>query len=286
MKNKLPRKLIIFSFFCSLAFLLAGLFPWQSVLAAYQIQFALPGAPAGTSFSDPAQYIRYFFIFGLSLLAFLAVVTIATGGVMYITAGSLTNVERAKDMLKGAIFGLVLLLGSYLILYTLDPRVINLTAPVLDRYDIPSPHAGLEFSTSQIKSSGLAKGDYADLINKYAQKYNLDPNLVKAIIQAESSGDPNALSSVGACGLMQLMPAHNVSNCQDPEANIAAGTKFLSALSRRYNGDQSKMLAAYNWGPGNLERKCGSDPIGCSKLPSETKTYLGRVSRYQSEFAS
>ncbi|MDD2730857.1 MAG: transglycosylase SLT domain-containing protein [Candidatus Portnoybacteria bacterium] len=286
-KPKIPRKSVSVYFLCALALLAIGLFFWQNALAAYQIQFELPGAAAGTEFSEPASYIRYFFIFGLSLLAFLAVTTIAAGGVIYITAGSLTKVDQAKDLIKGAIFGLILLMGSYLILYTLGgQQLTNLTAPALDRYNIDAPDAGLEYTASQIKSSSLIKGPYADLINKYAGKYNLDPNFVKAVIQAESGGNPSAKSSAGACGLMQLMPVHNLSNCLNPEENIAAGTKFLAALSRRYNSDQSKMLAAYNWGPGNLERKCGGDPTGCSRLPSETKIYLSRVSRYYNEFSS
>ncbi len=280
----MPRINYKFFKFCIILFFF-GLFFRQDVFAAYQIQIPLPDAAAGTSFSDPAAYIRHFFIFGLSLLAFLTVAVITTGGIMYITAGSLTSVDRAKEMIKSAVFGLFLLLGSYLLVFTLDPAVTNLSAVYLNRYNL-APHEGKDFSDEAIQKSSLAKGAYAEYINKYTQKYNLDPNLVKAIIQAESGGDPNAQSQAGACGLMQLMPVHKVSNCNDPEENIAAGTKFLSYLSERYKGDQNKILAAYNWGPGNLEKKCGGDPSGCSKLPKETETYIKKVTRYKSNFSS
>ncbi len=122
---------------------------------AYQIQIPLPDAAAGTSFSDPAAYIRHFFIFGLSLLAFLTVAVITTGGIMYITAGSLTSVDRAKEMIKSAVFGLFLLLGSYLLVFTLDPAVTNLSAATLQKFKIERIADAYDLPNEAIKNKNL-----------------------------------------------------------------------------------------------------------------------------------
>jgi soluble lytic murein transglycosylase-like protein len=81
---------------------------------------------------------------------------------------------------------------------------------------------------------------------------------------------------------MQLMPGTardlGVSNPFDPEQNVMGGTRYLKQLLNKYDGDLDKTLAAYNWGMGNVDRK------GIATLPDETRTYLSRVKRYQSEF--
>lgn len=134
-------------------------------------------------------------------------------------------------------------------------------------------------SESTLTASGEpVSGDFSSLINQAAQKYNVDPGLVQAVIKAESNFNPNAVSSAGAQGLMQLMPSTaswlGVSNSLDPAQNIEGGTRFLSQLLDRYNGNVRLAVAAYNAGPGAVDKYNGIPPY------QETQTYVNRVLGY------
>jgi soluble lytic murein transglycosylase-like protein len=124
-------------------------------------------------------------------------------------------------------------------------------------------------------STASAPGDYETLIQKYAAQNNLEPSLVKAVIQTESGGNPRSVSGAGAMGLMQLMPANvkeaGISDPFDPEQNIAAGTKQLAGLLSQYHGDLDLALAGYNAGPGNVRKYGGVPPF------TETQNYIHRV---------
>lgn len=118
-------------------------------------------------------------------------------------------------------------------------------------------------------------GQYDSLIETYAGKYGVDPSLVRAVIQTESGGNPRAVSSAGALGLMQLMPGNvkesGITDPFDPEQNIAAGTQQLSGLMKQYNGDLDLALAGYNAGPGNVRKYGGVPPF------RETQDYIKKV---------
>lgn len=122
-----------------------------------------------------------------------------------------------------------------------------------------------------------------DVIAHASRKYDVEPELIRAVIRAESDFDVYSTSHKGAMGLMQLMPKTardlGVKNPYDPVENIMGGTRYLKGLLERYDGDVSIALAAYNWGPGNLERNQG-------RLPRETRTYISRVNRYYREAKS
>jgi soluble lytic murein transglycosylase-like protein len=117
--------------------------------------------------------------------------------------------------------------------------------------------------------------NYDSIIKDSAAKYGVDANLISAVIETESSGNPKAVSRAGAMGLMQLMPSNvteaGVSDPFDPMQNIDAGTKQLSGLLNRYNGDLNMALAAYNAGPGAVQRYGGVPPY------PETQNYIRKI---------
>ncbi len=122
----------------------------------------------------------------------------------------------------------------------------------------------------QRKQTRIAQ--YDDIITESADKYGVEPELVKAIAHVESAGNSNAISSAGAQGLMQLMPDTakdmGVTDSFDPRQNIMGGTKYIATLINRYGGDIAKALWAYNAGPGNVDK---------GRKPKETRKYINDV---------
>lgn len=118
-------------------------------------------------------------------------------------------------------------------------------------------------------------GDYHGIAEEKAKKHNIDPKLVKAVINAESKWNPKAVSSKGALGIMQLMPKTasdmGVGNPFSPEENIEGGVKYLKYLLDKFNGNLTFALAAYNAGPTKVERV-----MGVPSIP-ETVNYVRRV---------
>lgn len=133
---------------------------------------------------------------------------------------------------------------------------------------------------------------YDDLIQEASRKYGIDELLIKAVIQVESSYNPNTVSSAGAKGLMQLMDGTarglGVSNSFDPAQNIDGGTRYLSYQLKRFQGQEKLALAAYNGGPNRLERlgiHTEQDLMNkFHELPLETQKYIGKIEKAKREF--
>lgn len=119
---------------------------------------------------------------------------------------------------------------------------------------------------------------YGDLIHRKAEKYDVDPALVAAVIEQESRFKSRAQSPVGARGLMQLMPRTGrwmgAKNLYDPEQNVDAGVRYIKYLDTRFKGNLKHILAAYNGGEGNVQRYGGIPPF------RETQTYVKSVMKH------
>ncbi len=124
-------------------------------------------------------------------------------------------------------------------------------------------------------SVSAGSADYSAYVREAAAKYEIEPELIRAVIKTESNGDHRAVSRKGAMGLMQLMPQTasdmNVSNPFSPEENIEGGTRYLRYLLEKFNGDITLAVAAYNAGPKTVEKYGNVPPI------SETIQYVKRV---------
>ena len=124
-------------------------------------------------------------------------------------------------------------------------------------------------------STQLHLDKYTDAIDDAVRQYALDPALLRAMIHAESGFQPRARSPKGAMGLMQLMPGTarqmGVVDAWVPYSNIQGGAKYLASLLVRFSGDVPLAVAAYNAGPGAVQKHAGIPPY------AETKVYVQRV---------
>lgn len=148
-------------------------------------------------------------------------------------------------------------------------------------------------SVERLDDTGATKPTtFEDLIQSAGERYGVPVSLIKAVIDAESSFNPNAVSSAGAKGLMQLMDGTarglGVSDPFDPAQNIEGGTKYLSNLIQRFGGEIAMVLAAYNAGPTRIAGMgVSTDEELMSvmqELPKETQSYIGKVIDAQSKY--
>jgi soluble lytic murein transglycosylase-like protein len=121
----------------------------------------------------------------------------------------------------------------------------------------------------------MAPGEIDRLVSANAATWNVDPSLIKAIIANESGFNANATSNVGAQGLMQLMPGTasglGVTDAYDPAQNVWGGTRYIRGLLDRFGGNVELAVAAYNAGPGAVEKYNGVPPY------AETQNYVQNV---------
>jgi len=142
---------------------------------------------------------------------------------------------------------------------------------------------GLNFGSVRLNTSA-----YDNEVKAAAQEFGVEEAIIRAVMHAESAFNPNALSRVGAQGLMQLMPAtadrFGVTNAFDPAQNIRGGVQYLAWLLKRFNGDLTLAAAGYNAGEGAVDRHKGVPPY------NETMRYVERVGiladRYRGQLAA
>ncbi len=127
-----------------------------------------------------------------------------------------------------------------------------------------------------------AVSKYDDIIAEAAERHGVDSSLIKAVIASESAGNPKAVSSANAKGLMQLIDSTasmvGVKNVWDPKQNINGGTKYLKQLLDKFDGNVKMAVASYNAGPARVEKHKGVPPI------PETQKYVKKVMQYVDHF--
>src|SRR5688500_2227677 len=141
----------------------------------------------------------------------------------------------------------------------------------------------LTMVTEQVREDFFKKEvPFGSIIYKEAKKNNIRPELVAAVVQAESRFKPTARSGAGAIGLMQLVPRTGkwmgAKDLTNPAQNVAAGAKYLKYLNERFDGNETKVIAAYNAGEGNVKRFGGVPPF------RETRSYVKKVRNYEQDF--
>lgn len=125
---------------------------------------------------------------------------------------------------------------------------------------------------------GVPPAPYGELIYEVAMRHAVNPHLVAAVIHVESAFNPRAMSRKGACGLMQLLPdtarrfgLKKKKEIFDPAKNLDAGVRYLKWLTKRFDGDVQRVLAAYNAGEGAVDRFNGIPPY------RETRNYVQKI---------
>jgi len=195
----------------------------------------------------------------------------AAAELVVLSGGEVLKVDRFA--IDGSRMVLHLESGGRLVLPLLRVERVVEDEIVADPEPLPEAAYALRFDSDQ----AVPETPFGDLIYAVARRRDLNPQLVAAVIGAESAFDPGAVSARGARGLMQLMPAtaerFGVADDElfDPERNLEAGTGYLDWLTDRFDGELALVLAAYNAGEGIVDRFGGVPPY------RETLGYLRRI---------
>ena len=159
------------------------------------------------------------------------------------------------------------------------PKVEKVPTPdIIDVAKSVAQSMGAQAST--VSAEAMTDTKYDDIIERAARKYGVEASLIKAMIKMESDFNPNDVSSSGAVGLMQLMPATakslGVIDSYDPEQNIMGGTKYIAQKLKDYNGNVELALSAYNAGSGTVKKYGG--------VPPQCKLYISKILSYKEAY--
>ena len=219
---------------------------------------------------------RFWVFAAVATLAFLTTAVPASAEIVFLKSGRTLSVKSHK--VEGERITLTLRGGGEV---TCDKTVVDKIEP--DEVPYIEPPVEKAEPTQEAPAAGPVQEDrpvldgtpYAEIIAAAAEAHGVDPLLVRALIQVESGYRPRARSPRGAMGLMQLMPStareYNVRHPFEPKANIEAGIKHLKTLIDRFGDDVGLALAAYNAGPGAVEKFNGIPPY------RETRSYVSRI---------
>ena len=181
----------------------------------------------------PAEYLYGIFWFMIGAAGVLAVLMIAIGGIQFMTSGVTSQKKEGQEKMTAAVFGLLLALGAWLILNTINPDFINFDL-TLEKVTVEGGGGmGSGTSTPGSLPSNLPVGctHYEQAFRDAAKTAKVDTCLLQAIASAESSCNPNAGSSAGACGIMQMLPSTANASCEwlktNPEASILRAAYYL-----------------------------------------------------------
>jgi hypothetical protein len=162
-----------------------------------------------------------------------------------------------------------------------DSNYLDVAADSIVRVDIvadtPKPVPAVKMPSPVTIMTAPTKEEMHEMLAHAGAEHHIDEDLLASVVRAESGGQVKAVSRTGARGLMQLMPdtanAMGVDDAFKPDQNIAGGTAYLDALLTRYHDNLALALAAYNAGPGAVDKYRGIPPY------RETREYVARVIR-------
>jgi hypothetical protein len=230
---------------------------------------------------------------------------IVIGGVQYMGDESIFGKTEAKSKIFSAVLGLIIALGSYALLNTINPDLLGKKGLKIETVSVElnrtsgGGYFGVNIGTPGSPNANKNIVTYDTELKAAAQKYGLECTLIKAFMYAESGGVNGKTSPAGAGGLIQLMPAtfkeqgYDISKIMDPLTNIMAGASYINKLKKNGCNGSSKspvcdisniqyLAASYNGGPGaNKESPdcVGSTLWRCTKYDGykETRIYAPRV---------
>ncbi|GKU26452.1 lytic transglycosylase domain-containing protein [Clostridium folliculivorans] len=148
----------------------------------------------------------------------------------------------------------------------------------------PYSNAVLKLTSKGSSTSGTNMARIDNAVASASQKYGVNQDLIRAIIKQESGFNPYSVSGAGATGIMQIMPENfsglGITDPFNIEQNINGGTQLLKGYLDKYNGNTEMALAAYNGGPGTMQRRGVGSSSEIYKMPRETVNYVGSVMNY------